>query len=28
MVDSMYDGITRPDEKQILAAAPVTGGVQ
>jgi integrase len=28
MVDSMYDGITGPDEKQILAAAPAPGGIQ
>jgi len=28
MVDAMYDGIARLDEKQILASAPITGGVQ
>jgi integrase len=28
MVDAMYDGITGPDEKQILAVTPATGGVQ
>jgi hypothetical protein len=28
MVDAMYDGIVRLDEKQILASASVAGGVQ
>jgi integrase len=28
MVDAMYDSITAPDEQQILAVTPATGGVQ
>jgi hypothetical protein len=28
MVDAMYDGIARLDETQILASAPIAGGVQ
>jgi len=28
MVDAMYDGIARLDEKQMLTSAPIAGGVQ
>lgn len=28
MVDAMYEDIAGPDEKQILAGIPATGGIQ